>query len=244
MSRVWDSIFIYIVPHPGRPCWHSNPKRHAGNCSPRLNFRQFTGKTIQNIQQLERALREYAEQGYSVDIGEYAEGVNCVASCVCDSTKRPLAAIWVTALSVELPVSGLPLLAKDVVRTAAEIGRRLTQNSPDTSPYVGETLKQAHEFIEEHFTDEATIHDYINGLFMSESWFRSRFREAYGVSPMQYRHQLVYEKARQLLEHTHLSIKEIAFQLGFESQNYFSRAFKKQMGVSPAQYRSQNTQTS
>jgi AraC-like DNA-binding protein len=56
---------------------------------------------------------------------------------------------------------------------------------------------------------------------------------------MQYRQKLLYDKARSLLEHTQLSIKEIAFQLGFDTQNYFSRAFKNQQGVSPAQFRNQ-----
>jgi len=74
---------------------------------------------------------------------------------------------------------------------------------------------------------------------MSESWFRACFRKAYEISPNQYSQKLLYEKARSLLEHIRLSIKEIAFQLGFESQNYFSRAFKNSQGLSPARYRSE-----
>ena len=72
---------------------------------------------------------------------------------------------------------------------------------------------------------------------MSASWFRKQFKERYGSSPTQYRHQLIFDKAKRLLELTNLSIKEITYQLGYDSQNYFSRAFKKQEGLSPAQYR-------
>ncbi len=204
-----------------------------------LNFRRFTKQTIADPEEFEAKLRQYAKQKYAEDIGEYAEGVNCVASCICSPKNEPLAAIWITALSVELPESRLPDLAKEVIRTAEAISQRLASRHPDSSPYVDETLEQAKRFIEERFTDEKAIHDYIEGLYMSASWFRKQFKERHGLSPTQYRLQLVLDKAKRLLELTNLPIKEIAFQLGYDSQNYFSRAFKKHEGHSPAQYREQ-----
>jgi len=100
-------------------------------------------------------------------------------------------------------------------------------------------IAQLLAFMDDNYADEVAIYEYIQGLNMSESWFRTCFRKTYDISPMQYRQKLLYDKARNLLEHTQLSIKEIAFQLGFDSQNYFSRAFKNQQGVSPVQYRNQ-----
>ena len=224
---------------PGKALLAFLPAPRRKNLLSKLNFRVFTEKTYKNAESLEVGLKQYLEQGYSIDVGEYAEGINCVGTCICNQEGQPLAAIWLTALSVELPETDLPLLAKDLIRTAGEIGQRLARNNLDTSPYVSETLKQAKQFIDEHFTNEAAIYEFIQGLNMSESWFRTCFRKAYEISPTQYRQKLLYEKARNLLEHTRLSIKEIAFQLGFESQNYFSRAFKNSQGLSPAQYRSQ-----
>jgi AraC-like DNA-binding protein len=58
---------------------------------------------------------------------------------------------------------------------------------------------------------------------------------------MSFRLQLLHDRARRLLRNTNLSVKEIAFQLGYDSQNYFSRAFKKAEGVSPAHYREKPT---
>ena len=210
---------------------------HQKELVSKLNFRTFTKKTFGDADSLEHALRFYSKQGYATDVGEYAEGVNCVATCICNQNGEPLAAIWITALSADLPVTQLPLLAKNLVRTAREIGTRLAGNNPDSSHYVSETLKQAKQFIEEHVADELAIHEFLQGLNMSESWFRTCFRRTFEISPMQYRQKLLYEKARNLLEHTQLSIKEIAFQLGFDSQNYFSRAFKKYHGVPPMLYR-------
>jgi AraC-like DNA-binding protein len=48
---------------------------------------------------------------------------------------------------------------------------------------------------------------------------------------------LVGGRAQRLLLNTNLTIKEISFQLGYDSQNCFSRAFKKSGGISPQRYR-------
>lgn len=41
-----------------------------------------------------------------------------------------------TALSVELPVCELPVLAKDLMKTARAIAERLAINNPDSSAHV------------------------------------------------------------------------------------------------------------
>lgn len=46
-------------------------------------------------------------------------------------------------------------------------------------------------------------------------------------------------RARRLLIHTSLDIREIAFELGFEDAAYFSRLFTKRTGTSPSAFRRQ-----
>jgi len=222
---------------PGKALLAELPREERKAILSNLNYRTFTKRTVSNARDLDTLLDRYADLEYATDTGEYAEGINCVARCIRDKNGRPLATIWITAPSIELPETNLDRLAKKVIRAAKEIEQRLTANNPDSSPYVSQALRQAKSFIEENFTDEAAIHNFIEGLFMSQSWFRTRFRESYGISPMHYRQKLVFEKAQQLLELTNLPIKEISNQLGFDSQNYFSRAFKKRYGLSPARYR-------
>lgn len=224
---------------PGKAILAALPELQQNDLLARMNFRKFTDKTCRDASAFKKDLAQGTEQGYAVDVGEYAEGINCLGTSICDQDGQPLAAIWITAHSLDLPVDAFPALANDLKRVAREIGERLARNNPDTSTYVTETLKQAKQFMDENFANEEAIYEFVQDLNMSESWFRTCFRKTYGISPMQYRQKLLYDKARSLLEHTQLSIKEIAFQLGFDTQNYFSRAFKNQQGVSPAQFRSQ-----
>jgi len=228
---------------PGKTLLAGLPKEQRQDALAKLNYRKFTRRTASSAKGLSALLDKYAKQGYAEDAGEYAEGINCIASCIQDSSGQPLAAIWITAPSIELPEKDLRSFAKKVTQAAKDIERRLATNDPDTSPYVTQALSEAKAFIEENFTNEEAIHNFIGGLFMSQSWFRTRFRETYGISPMHYRQKLVFKKAQQLLEFTALSIKEIASQLGFDSQNYFSRAFKKRYGLSPGNFRERNRDT-
>ena len=45
------------------------------------------------------------------------------------------------------------------------------------------------------------------------------------------------ERAQLLLYTTNLTIKEVAYTLGFNDQNYFIRMFHKVEGVTPQEYR-------
>ena len=222
---------------PGKALLGHLPPAHRRRILAKLDFKRFTDRTYCDEKSLFEHLAECSERRHVFDVSEYVEGVNCVASCVVDDDGHPLAAVWITALSVDLPESQLPKYAKQVIQTVKEMWLRLRNASTDSSMQNHLAMKRAKRFIEQNFLDEAAVRGYHESIGMSDSWFRRLFREKYGVAPMSYRLQLLNERACRLLQNTNLSVKEIAFQLGYESQNYFSRTFKKAQGVSPAHYR-------
>jgi AraC-like DNA-binding protein len=66
------------------------------------------------------------------------------------------------------------------------------------------------------------------------SYFRKMFKQYTGLSPHQYHLDLKLIRAKELLLTSDKSIKEISFELGFESIYYFSRLFKKKTGTNPS----------
>ena len=72
---------------------------------------------------------------------------------------------------------------------------------------------------------------------MSYSKFRKIFKEYTGFAPSQYIQEVRVNMAKELLTNTSKSIKEIAFELGYENKDYFFTAFRKVSGMTPTGYR-------
>ena len=75
-------------------------------------------------------------------------------------------------------------------------------------------------------------------LRLSDSRLRHIIKAETGLSPGQFVRSLRLQGARELLESSPLSIKEVMAKSGFNDKSYFTRAFKQAFGVSPSSYRS------
>lgn len=73
---------------------------------------------------------------------------------------------------------------------------------------------------------------------VSYSKFRKMFKEYTGFAPSQYIQEVRINMAKELLTNTTVSIKEIAYQLGYENTDYFFTVFKRVTGMTPVNYRS------
>ncbi|HWB92751.1 MAG TPA: AraC family transcriptional regulator [Puia sp.] len=74
-------------------------------------------------------------------------------------------------------------------------------------------------------------------LKISYSRFRKLFKEYTCMAPVQYQIQLKLERAKEELINTSKSVKEIAFELQFESSQYLSSLFKEKTGMTPMEFR-------
>jgi AraC-like DNA-binding protein len=94
-------------------------------------------------------------------------------------------------------------------------------------------------FLMRDSTEQAmTPEEIAQTLNLSYSWFRRVFKQYTGLSPAQYQMEIRIQKAKELLTSTMMPIKEIAFDLNFESVSYFVTFFKSRTGMSPKEYRS------
>lgn len=67
--------------------------------------------------------------------------------------------------------------------------------------------------------------------------FRKLFARTYGTSPKQYRLRHRIDVAKRMLVERQLSMKEIAFALGYSEVANFANQFKRVTGISPGTYR-------
>ena len=97
---------------------------------------------------------------------------------------------------------------------------------------------QLKDFIDTHFSQDLSVKQICDHLFISKSKLYTLSNELFGMGVSDYIRKRRIEEAKKLLSKSSLQISQIASQTGFIDSNYFSRAFKKAEGISPRHYRS------
>lgn len=118
--------------------------------------------------------------------------------------------------------------------------RELKSNSPKQEgliPANGSTLIYDYFLlIERHYKSVHKVAEFAKMLNVSTITLSNAFRSE-AVSPLQLIHKRLLIESKRLLEFSHLSIKEIAFTLGFKEPTHFHKFFKNQTSLSPGQFR-------
>lgn len=87
------------------------------------------------------------------------------------------------------------------------------------------------------YRKERDVSFYARMQHITPRYFSDIIKEKTGDSALQWIVRMVITVAKQLLEESDLSIKEIADQLNFPTQSFFGKYFKQYVGVSPKEYR-------
>ena len=115
-----------------------------------------------------------------------------------------------------------------------ELEKQLTVSRTDKHRTAIEEVAQSIRRHPEHKVDNARL---AKQCRISKNYFVRLFREYMGTTPQQYRLHAVADKACLLLQHTDLSIGNVAQELGIENPLYFSRLFRSVCGMSPREFR-------
>jgi len=117
----------------------------------------------------------------------------------------------------------------------------LKRNKNFSGGGIESIIQKACLVIRERLNRNLNVEALANELDVGYSLFRKAFRKYTGLSPVQYHLSLRLKQANYLLSSTSMSIKEIAFHLGFCSVYYFSKLFKEKNGITPGEYRNFST---
>ncbi|MGI9372960.1 MAG: GlxA family transcriptional regulator [Hyphomicrobiales bacterium] len=98
-------------------------------------------------------------------------------------------------------------------------------------------IVKVQNWMQGHYTSRVSIPQMASIAGMGERTFMRRFRKATGMSPTTYMQSLRVAKARELLELSVKSVKQIAWDVGYEDASAFNKVFRGLMGLSPSQYR-------
>ncbi len=115
-----------------------------------------------------------------------------------------------------------------------ETGREIEMSSEkETNSVIG----RAKAFIAENYSGDITLDETSRQVDISPYYFSKLFKQETGQNFIEYLTEIRLKKAKELLGHSELSIKEICVRCGYSDPNYFSRIFKKYEGVTPSEFR-------
>lgn len=88
-------------------------------------------------------------------------------------------------------------------------------------------------YIHAHYAEDLTLDDLAGVASMSRRTLTREFRNALGVSPIDYLIRERINRAMDLLRSGDMTVTEAAYLVGFQDSNYFTRQFRALVGCSP-----------
>jgi len=106
---------------------------------------------------------------------------------------------------------------------------------PNVSPPA--KLKKVIRYMNENLNRKLTLPELAEQTDWNMYYFARIFKKYLNESPYQYHLKARIEKSKTSLSSTEKSIKDIAYDLGFENHSHFSQTFRKLVNMSPEDYR-------
>lgn len=98
--------------------------------------------------------------------------------------------------------------------------------------------KQVTDYIAAHMDETLHIPDLAQLMNQSVTRFQRRFVTEIGFTPKEYILRQKIATARSMLDNEHMSVTQVAFDLGFSSSQHFAATFRRYTGITPRAYRS------
>jgi len=136
-----------------------------------------------------------------------------------------------------------PVNAVELQNTLQKLERELlamkSELSTNRSAHPVDIVESVKAYMRHNYMQTINFSNIASQYFFSPAYLAKIFKEHAGVSPGKYLKQYRLDIAKKLLMDSNLSVKEIAYKVGFDDQFHFSKNFKNEVGISPLQYRKQ-----
>lgn len=116
----------------------------------------------------------------------------------------------------------------------------LACRSREQASHAERCVAQAEEYLREHFATVGSLRAVADAVGLSADYLRHQFRKLRGCSLIEYVTTLRVDRARTLLVHSRLPLKQIATLCGFRDEYYFSRVFQRCTRTTPGRYRAKS----
>ena len=113
-----------------------------------------------------------------------------------------------------------------------------TNETSENNVQVHAKMLTVEKMLDDHLDKSLpSIRTIAKDMALSESTLKRNFKQVFGTSIYNFYLQKKMQQARELLAENNVSVKEIAYKLGYEKPSNFIRIFKKHYSFSPGSFR-------
>lgn len=124
----------------------------------------------------------------------------------------------------------LASVSKEYIATEVE-------KSPSTYSKSYLKIEAIENYINSNYNKRINSWDIEQSFKFNYDYLNRIFRNITGYTILNYLNMVRINKAKELIEHTTMSLSEISFAVGINDPYHFSKTFKKVTGISPIDYR-------
>lgn len=103
-------------------------------------------------------------------------------------------------------------------------------------------LVKAMDYISEHFAERVQLSSTAEAAGVSSAYLSRLFSEHLHTTFVDYLTELRIDKAERLIKESRMTVKQIAFTVGYPDPNYFGKIFRKTTGLTPTAYAAAHTE--
>lgn len=157
---------------------------------------------------------------------------------VCFGNERLINNYWMPLLEElnEYSQADSTMLSHHITGILLEIKRNVLHlKTHDYS--IPRKFLESRTFLDNNYRQKITLNELAEKLHIAPIYFSRKFKEYFGLSPIDYVIMLRLHEATLCLANEEMSIAEIAESVSYHDSFHFSKLFKRHYGVSPQKFR-------
>lgn len=104
-------------------------------------------------------------------------------------------------------------------------------------PGTADVQAEVAEYLRTHYRETLTIREIAERFYIHPAYLGQSFARKYGMSIIDFMHELRIREARRLLAHSDMTLSAIAESVGYNAYQHFLKQFERRTGMKPAAYR-------
>lgn len=133
----------------------------------------------------------------------------------------------------DMAVRVAKLFAIDMDRETQSYFGMFQPEKKHTDPLISEVQQR----METSFQEARNVESFMENIPASRRNFVRRFKQATGITPIEYLQKTRIEAAKKMLERTSNSILTVMLDCGYNDIKAFRKVFRKEVGLTPTEYR-------